>query len=597
MFTEISPREYAWQFSAEPKEEILWTVFEEQDSILHKNFPSRSLRRVSSSQYIRYDLVISDALCKEVFLDRCETKFYPDFIINIQVTPIATFRVAKKAACEIAACSIALPEDYRCWFWKQCGTWSHRILQRIKISGTVTERFGQSLVPLICYALQAELDMCEFLVRYCGEVMAQEFMRTAKRPWTVLAQLEVPPTIAFMLGTAARDVLNTRPDHVCRRLYQEDLRQIELDSKAIFPTLEPRTYPNDPDQYLVRVMLPEVSYEKGKETDVIESPTPIQPYHHPYDQRLWLSLGTTSPARMLKLESPGDESPESQCPSSRRSLRKQKIFYQSLFPKASKGGIMFTKESNFFGSFKDGILALELPSEAQVCQSQEWMPFFYAAVRLDRMGVQLKMQWTSPAGHRLHRYAKTLNRHFRDFVVLWGSTVYIDSIASARFWGGIKNQLQDLSRATNNKRIQRYSELTLAAEMDICEFILTTCSILEADLFLKHREDRPWDSFQNLTAQPDVSGAVERGAELALADRQHYYCYRLYTDCKHQVRSWRDPRWVVHGYFPHPGWTFWRGAYETIFRLSRAKPDVVSKQVNENEESHDQSSDETFCPD
>lgn len=223
MFTEISPKEYPWQFSTKPREEILWRILEPQDLIL-RSPRSRGLRHTSSSQYIRYDLIFSDEHCKKVFLDRRETEFYPDFIINIEVAPIATFYVAKKAACEVAACFIPLPEDYRCWFWKQCGAWSHRVPQRIKISSTISRGFGQSLVPLLCYALQAEMDMCEFLVRYCGEVMAQEFMRTAKRPWTTFAQLEVPPTIAFLLGTAAEDVLNTRLDYVCRRLYQDDLR-------------------------------------------------------------------------------------------------------------------------------------------------------------------------------------------------------------------------------------------------------------------------------------------------------------------------------------------------------------------------------------
>jgi ubiquinone biosynthesis protein UbiJ len=44
--------------------------------------------------------------------------------------------------------------------------------------------------------LAVELDMCEFLMRYCGEVMARQFMQTAKRPWTILAQLKVQPNIA-----------------------------------------------------------------------------------------------------------------------------------------------------------------------------------------------------------------------------------------------------------------------------------------------------------------------------------------------------------------------------------------------------------------
>ena len=389
--------------------------------------------------------------------------------------------------------------------------------------------------------------------------------------------------------------MNTTLDYICRRLYQDDLRQIERVSEAV-STLKPRTYSNNPDQYLVRVVLPNVSYEEEKEADVLEDPVPIQPYHHPYDQRPGPSLSETDTTRLPKLELLGEKLPDSKCPSNRRSLRKQKVFYQSVFPAALKGEIMFMNKSNFFGSFKDGIVALKLPSEAQVCQSQEWMPFFYAAVRLDRVGVQFRMHRACLAENELHLYAKTLNRLFREFVVLWGSTVYIESIAQSRLWGGVKNQVQDLSRTTNNKRIQRYSELTLGAEMDICEFILTTCSILEADLFLKNREDRPWGSIRNLTAQPDVSGAVERGAELALADRQHYYCYRLYVNDKHQDRSWRDPRWVVPGYFPHPGWSFWWGVYGINFRLRLAKSNAESKQV-ECGKKDDQASDETFCPD
>lgn len=203
MFTEISPKEYPWQFSAKPREEILCRILESQDLILQSP-RSRGLRHTSSSQYIRYDLVFSDERCKKAFLDRRETKFYPDFIINIEVAPIATFCVAKKAACEVAACFIPLPEDYWCWFWKQCEAWSRRILERIKISSTISRGFGQSLVPLLCYALQAEMDMCEFLKRYCGEVMAQEFMQTATRPWTILAQLEDHPPSLFCSGQLPR---------------------------------------------------------------------------------------------------------------------------------------------------------------------------------------------------------------------------------------------------------------------------------------------------------------------------------------------------------------------------------------------------------
>jgi hypothetical protein len=86
---------------------------------------------------------------------------------------------------------------------------------------------------------------------------------------------------------------------------------------------------------------------------------------------------------------------------------------------------------------------------------------------------------------------------------------------------------------------------------------------------------------------------VERGAELALAERQHYYCYQLYTNCKHQDQSWRDPRWVVPGYFPHPGWRFCWGVYGIDFRSTLVKPDIALKHV-EIEMSCDQSSDDVF---
>lgn len=92
--------------------------------------------------------------------------------------------------------------------------------------------------------------------------------------------------------------------------------------------------------------------------------------------------------------------------------------------------------------------------------------------------------------HRLHMYAKTLNRHFRDLVVLWGSTVYIQSITRSGFLGaGIKKiSSKDLSPGKpNNKRIQRCSEIDfLGAEMDNMRVSYrTTCSILEANQFLK----------------------------------------------------------------------------------------------------------------
>jgi len=203
------------------------------------------------------------------------------------------------------------------------------------------------------------------------------------------------------------------------------------------------------------------------------------------------------------------------------------------------------------------------------------------------------MGWHSLAQDMLPRFSERLNKAFRGFVVLWGSTVYIESKARSRLWGGSKDLDVDLSRTTNNMRIQRYSKFALGAEMDICEFILTFCSIVEADLLLRKREKRPWGSMRNLTAQPDVSDAVQRGAQLALSERQNYYCYRLYTDCNHQDQSWRDSRWVVPGYFPHPGWSFRKGMYGIILRL---KPNIALQQV-ENEKEGDQSKVEVFGPD
>jgi hypothetical protein len=177
-------------------------------------------------------------------------------------------------------------------------------------------------------------------------------------------------------------------------------------------------------------------------------------------------------------------------PPSRRSLERQKIFYESLFPLASKGEIMFRNEFKLLDSFPDAIFELRLHTEAEICESQDWKPFFGAAIRLDRRGVQFKMMWSTCAEKRLYKTSRIMNKAFRDFVVLWGSMVYIESSARSRLWGGTKNKEQDLSRTTNNKRVQRYSELTLGAEMDICELMLTVCSIVEADLFLKNRRDR-----------------------------------------------------------------------------------------------------------
>jgi hypothetical protein len=123
--------------------------------------------------------------------------------------------------------------------------------------------------------LAAELDMCEFLMRYCGETMAQQFIQTATRPWTALAQLKVRPNIAYILNKTAERVLESRPDHICRRLYQEDLQkykqQAELAPKASM-NLEPPPYSHEPKQHLTRVVMPDISYEKEKETDFLTIP-------------------------------------------------------------------------------------------------------------------------------------------------------------------------------------------------------------------------------------------------------------------------------------------------------------------------------------
>jgi hypothetical protein len=54
-------------------------------------------------------------------------------------------------------------------------------------------------------------------------------------------------------------------------------------------------------------------------------------------------------------------------PPSRRSLKRQKIFYESVFPAASKGEIIFRNEYNLLGSFTDTIFELRLPTEAEIC--------------------------------------------------------------------------------------------------------------------------------------------------------------------------------------------------------------------------------------
>jgi hypothetical protein len=135
---------------------------------------------------------------------------------------------------------------------------------------------------------------------------------------------------------------------------------------------------------------------------------------------------------------------------------------------------------------------------------------------------------------------------------------------------------------------------------------LTVCSIREADSFLKNRRDRPWCSIQNLTAQTDITEAIDRGAELALAERENYYCYQFYRNYNEQGMTWEDPRWVAPGYFPHPGWGFCWSVYEPEYRmwladydseleqmedeaaLKQVEDETTSKQV-ENEKIHDYS--------
>jgi hypothetical protein len=140
-------------------------------------------------------------------------------------------------------------------------------------------------------------------MRYCGEVMARQFMQIAKRPWTILAQLKVQPNIAYILNKTAERVLESRPDHICRRLDQEDFQkstqQTELAPKAAL-NLEPPPYSHEPKQHLINVVMPNISYEKEKESNFLDDPTPVQPYLQPRDQRPWLSICQTDMTRMSK---------------------------------------------------------------------------------------------------------------------------------------------------------------------------------------------------------------------------------------------------------------------------------------------------------
>jgi hypothetical protein len=613
MVTNMSPKDYPWIFSDRDWHEALW-VESRRDCHGTLSHPSRDCRTPLSSDYAfaswysRYDILFAEIDGKRgpyvgtlAYVAGYGSNSAPDFIINISMEPrsrfpwiyppFAIFFVAKKAACEVAARSVPLPENYRLWFWRQCRDWSNRFFNFTTIWSNSSEVFAdlhdytgsqrctaEERVPrnnarvakVARSVLAAELDMCEFLMRYCGEAKAQQFIETATRPWTTLAQLKVRPNIAYILNKTAERVLKSRPDHICRRLYQEDLQkykqQAELALK-IDMNLGPPPYSHEPKPHLTRVVMPDISYEKEKESKFLDDPTPIQPYLQPRGQRPWLSICQTDMTQMSKFGLLANKPHGFTSPPSKRSLKRQKIFYESVFLAASKGEIIFRNEYNLLGSFTDTIFELRLPTEAEVCQSQDWKPFFSAAIRLDRRGVQFKMRWAIHAEKRLHKSSKIMNKAFRDFVVLWGSTVYIESIARSKLWGGTKGKRQDLSRTTNNKRIQHYSKLTLGAEMDICEFILTVCSITEADAFLKNRGDRPWCLIQNLTAQTDITEAIDRGAELALAERENYYCYQFYRNYNEQGMTWEDPRWVVPGYFPHPGWGFCWDVYGPRYRM------------------------------
>jgi hypothetical protein len=127
-----------------------------------------------------------------------------DFIINIGLKraslwfPCALFLVAKKAACEVTARSVPLPEDYRLSFWNHCQDWADEFLtftntwsnssrvfeelnDTIQIGNWSHQCTAEHRVPrnnarvaqVARSMLAVELDMCEFLMRYCGEVMAR----------------------------------------------------------------------------------------------------------------------------------------------------------------------------------------------------------------------------------------------------------------------------------------------------------------------------------------------------------------------------------------------------------------------------------------
>jgi hypothetical protein len=92
-------------------------------------------------------------------------------------------------------------------------------------------------------------------------------------------------------------------DHICRRLDQEDFQkstqQTELAPKAAL-NLKPPPSSHEPKQHLVNVVMPNMSYEKEKESDFLDDPTPVQPYLQPRDQRPWLSICQTDMTQMSK---------------------------------------------------------------------------------------------------------------------------------------------------------------------------------------------------------------------------------------------------------------------------------------------------------
>jgi hypothetical protein len=153
MVTNMSPKDYPWIFSNEDWHKALWVESRRECRGTLSN-PSRdsqdplSSDHAFSSWFSRYDVLFSEIeentgpyVGVLAYVAGYGPNSAPDFIINISFTPKykwffpprATFFVAKKAACEVAARSVPLPENYRLWFWSQCREWSHMFLKFAKI--------------------------------------------------------------------------------------------------------------------------------------------------------------------------------------------------------------------------------------------------------------------------------------------------------------------------------------------------------------------------------------------------------------------------------------------------------------------------------